>query len=361
MNWWKATQTVNDGRSRRESVSGIVWFAALCRVPIFLGEYLSFYFLMTFLNIVLKYTSAQSSLAWALYRVNSMMLSTFLTVVKPLPPSSPGDSHPAKLWPFAPVKHHFSFPFPKAHSNHSLLSASVFTALGTSHRWIHSTFPSRFTHESRFCRQSSASGSWAASTPIYCEWHCLFCIHMNLQTCLNLHFQFLWVPEAKCRWILGILYLIFRGTVISLSTVATTFDYSPTSKAHQGSSFSIMVLVFLVVVVWLVAYLKIDHSDGVWRTISSWFEFHDFFKNSLYGEATVSSGLFSLSSSSLLGLLGPPIQLWSTPPDWPPLGFHAPVFISCDLPGIFQFSLISRNKPFVHITILLFNLHLDQS
>lgn len=138
----KLHKQVNDGRSRRGECLWIVWFAALYRVPIFLGEYsYLFYFLMTFLKYCAK-IHAQSSLAWALYRVNSM-IQYIHTVVKPLPPSSPGDSHPAKLWPFAPRP--LLIPLPQALVTTSLLSASVFTALGTSHRWIHSTFPSRFT------------------------------------------------------------------------------------------------------------------------------------------------------------------------------------------------------------------------
>jgi len=83
--WWgwrigeKLHKQVNDGRSRsgEESVSGVVWFAALYQLPLFLREYLSFYFSMTFFLYCGKIHITQSSLAWALYHVNSMILSTF--------------------------------------------------------------------------------------------------------------------------------------------------------------------------------------------------------------------------------------------------------------------------------------------
>ena len=114
-----------------ESVSGIVWFAALYWVPIFLWEYLSFYFLMTFLKYCGKIHTTQSSLAWALYHVNSMMLSTFIPL---------WNHHHHRLQevlilqnadPLHPLNTNSSFPFPKPLVTTSLLSASVFTTLGT--------------------------------------------------------------------------------------------------------------------------------------------------------------------------------------------------------------------------------------
>lgn len=53
------------------------------------------------------------------------------------------------------------------------------------------------------------------------------------------------------------------------------------------------------------------------------------FKDYLNGEA-ISPGLFSLSTAFLLGLLGSPIQLCSAPPDRPPLGSQAVIFIFQD-------------------------------
>lgn len=83
--------------------------------------------------------------------------------------------------------------------------------------------------------------------------------------------------------------------------------YSPTSKApgfqflHNGFG------VFFGCCCLVGCIFENGHSDGCEELSHRGLSFM-IFKNSLYGEA-VSSGLFSLSSSSLLGLLGPPIQL----------------------------------------------------
>lgn len=142
-------------------------------------------------------------------------------------------------------------------------------------------------------------------------------------------------PEAKSMDHRGILYLIFlEDCHITVHSGCTGPTVLP--ARHQGSSFSIMVFVFffLVVVVWLVAYLKMVILMGVKKELSHRGLSFMILKTPYMGGLLVLAYFLS-HLPSLLGLLGPPIQLWSTPPDWPPLGFHAPVFISCDLPGIF--------------------------
>lgn len=135
--WWgwrigeKLHKQVNDGRSRsgEESVSGVVWFAALYHLPLFLREYLSFYFSMTFFLYCGKIHITQSSLAWALFHD----IKYVHTVVKPSPSSSPGDSHPANSDPLHPLNTNSSFPFPKPLVTTSLLSVSVYSLLSGPH------------------------------------------------------------------------------------------------------------------------------------------------------------------------------------------------------------------------------------